>query len=253
MPRANRYILPGYVYHLTHRCHNRSFLLRFAVHRTEYCKRLRKAALQFKISLLGYCVTSNHIHFLVLAKIPQNISRFMHKLQGQFAVYFNRRKNRSGAFWEERYHATMVDGGEHLRNCLTYIDLNMVRAGVVRHPEDWRWCGYYEILGCRQRYGLLDIDALLPLLELPDRDLLAKSHRAAIEEAIEKRRLSREAMWTESIAVGNESFVRKIAARTKRRRRLQLQKGGQGAWFIREQAEPYGRNGSRSLERDFQL
>jgi putative transposase len=195
--------------------------------------------------LLNYCVTSNHIHFLVLAKTPPNISRFMHKLQGQFAVHYNGRKNRSGAFWEERYHATMVDGGEHLKNCLTYIDLNMVRAGVVRHPEDWRWCGYHEILGRRQRYCMLDIDALFPLLALPDRNSLAESRRAAIEAAIEERRLSREAMWTESIAVGSESFVQKIAAKTKRRRRLPLTRGSQGAWFVREQAEPYGRNSRR--------
>jgi putative transposase len=243
MPRANRYILPGYVYHLTHRCHNRSFLLRFAVHRTEYCRRLREAVIQFNVSLLNYCVTSNHIHLLALAKAPASISRFMHKLQGQFAVHFNSRKDRSGAFWEERYHATMVDGGEHLWNCLAYIDLNMVRAGVVRHPEEWRWCGYHEIVGQRQRYCLLDIEALLSLLALPGRDSLAELHRAAIEAAIEERRLSREAMWTESIAVGSESFVRRIAAETKRRRRLQPTLGIQGAWFVCEQTEPYGCNG----------
>ena len=53
MPRANRYILAGCIYHLTHRCHDRSFLFRFAKDRTEYCRRLRLAVKEFGVSLLG--------------------------------------------------------------------------------------------------------------------------------------------------------------------------------------------------------
>ncbi|TFH14068.1 MAG: hypothetical protein E4H02_10605 [Lentisphaerales bacterium] len=69
MPRANRYILTGYVYHLTHRCHNRSFLFRFARDRTEYRRRLREAVKEFRISLLTYNITSNHY----LCGAPHNI------------------------------------------------------------------------------------------------------------------------------------------------------------------------------------
>jgi len=58
MPRANRNILPGYLYHLTRRCHNRSFLLRFALDRNAYYQRLRIAARQFQISILNYSITS---------------------------------------------------------------------------------------------------------------------------------------------------------------------------------------------------
>ncbi len=78
------------------------------------------------------------------------------RLDGEFAQWHNRRKRRSGAFWEDRYHCTLVDGGEHAFNCIRYIDLNMVRAGVVDHPKDWRWCGHDELVGNRRRYRLLD-------------------------------------------------------------------------------------------------
>jgi putative transposase len=102
---------------------------------------LRLAVTQFRISLFDYSATSNHVHLLAMSRSPQDISRFMHTLQGQFAGRYNRVKHRSGAFWQERYRATMVETGEHLLNCLTYIDMNMVRAGVVRHPSEWPWCG----------------------------------------------------------------------------------------------------------------
>ncbi len=61
----------------------------------------------------------------------------MQLIEGQTAQPFNRRKLRHGAFWQDRYHATAVDTGEHLARCLVYIDLNMVRAGVVKHPAQW--------------------------------------------------------------------------------------------------------------------
>ena len=81
MPRANRYMLPGNACHLTHRCHNGSFLFRFARDRTEYRKRLRAAAGQFKLSVLTYCITSNHVHLLLVASSVETISQFMQKLE----------------------------------------------------------------------------------------------------------------------------------------------------------------------------
>jgi putative transposase len=55
-----------------------------------------------------------------------------------------------------RRHRVPVYGyGQHLLNCLCSVDLNMVRAGVVSHPQEWRWCEYDELAGSRQRYRLV--------------------------------------------------------------------------------------------------
>jgi len=113
MPRSNRYILPGYVYHLTHRCHNGSFLFCFAKDRKEYRDRLRIAMTEFNVSLMTYCITSNHTHLLVSADAPETISKLMQKLEGEFAEFYNIRKKRSGAFWDGRFHCTMIDSGCH--------------------------------------------------------------------------------------------------------------------------------------------
>ena len=142
MPRANRYILPGSTCHLTHRCHDGSFLFRFARDRTEYRNRLRASVKQFKLSVLTYCITSNHVHMLVVAPEIETVGRFMQKLEGEFAEYYNIRKRRRGAFWQGRYWCTMIDSRSYLWDCMKYIDLNMVRAGVVQDPSEWNWCGY---------------------------------------------------------------------------------------------------------------
>ena len=100
MPRANRFQQPGMICHLTHRCHNGSFLFRFARDRSEYRERLRQASRQFKVSLLDYSLTSNHTHEVAIESCSGGISRMMQKLEGDFASSFNRRKHRSGSFFE---------------------------------------------------------------------------------------------------------------------------------------------------------
>jgi putative transposase len=78
---------------------------------------------------IEYMVTSNHIHLLVVDGggrdvIPKSIKL----VAGRTAQEYNQRKNRNGAFWEDRYHATAVSSDRHLIQCIVYIDLNMVRA-----------------------------------------------------------------------------------------------------------------------------
>ena len=184
MPRANRYFQPGCLYHLTHRCHDRKFLFRFGVVRTEYRKRLRRALNQFEVSLLAYCITSNHTHLLAEAPNETALSRMMQKLEGEFAEWYNLRKRRTGAFWSDRYHCTLVDGGDYAWNCMKYIDLNMVRARVVDHPSEWGWCGYDELVGARQRYRLIDLDCALEWLGRMSRETFIQDYRRAVRASM---------------------------------------------------------------------
>lgn len=240
MPRANRYILPGRTYHLTHRCHNRAFLLRFARDRDEYRRRLRGAVLDFGVSMLTYCVTCNHTHLLVRARDPETVSRLMQKLEGEFAEYYNIRKHRSGAFRNGRYGCTMIDGGEHLWNCMKYIDLNMVRAGVVQHPSQWEWCGYRELMGLRQRYRFLAVEELLAEYGGQDLAVFRANYGKVIADAIARRLLQREPHWTESVAVGSESYVKAVVGETRNRVEMAVESRGGGQWTVRESAEAYG-------------
>ncbi len=97
---------------------------------------------RYGIKILNYMLTSNHIHLLVVdIGIDEAISRSMQLIAGRTAQEYNIRKKRNGAFWEDRYHATAIENNHHLIHCLTYIDLNMVRAGVVTHPSEWKCSG----------------------------------------------------------------------------------------------------------------
>jgi putative transposase len=80
-------------------------------------------------------VTSNHTHLLLKTPGPNVIGQSMQLIAGRTAPEYNQRKGRQGAFWENRYHVTAIEADEYLHRCLVYIDLNMVRAGVVPEVE----------------------------------------------------------------------------------------------------------------------
>jgi len=97
-------------------------------------------------------VTSNHIHLLVVDDGDKEvIPNSMQLVAGRTGQEYNQRKNRKGAYWEDRYHATAVESGEHLARCMVYIDTNMVRAGMTSHPAMWPFCGYNEIQEPRRK------------------------------------------------------------------------------------------------------
>jgi putative transposase len=101
------------------------------------------------LDILNYTVTSNHIHLLVYDGQVNIIPDSIQLIAGRTGREYNQRKNRRGAFWEDRYHATAVESNTHLIRCMAYIDLNMVRAGVVRHPGKWKYGGYNAKLGAK--------------------------------------------------------------------------------------------------------
>jgi len=208
MARAKRHYLPGYAWHITHRCHEKEFLLKFGKDRRRWVQWLFEAKKRYGLCILDYMATSNHIHLLVFDRAEREvIPRSIQLIAGRTGQEYNQRKKRKGAFWEDRYHATAVETNQHLIQCLVYIDLNMVRAGVVSHPHDWDESGYKEIQQPRLRYGLIDHQCLMDLLEIPTMDVLRRSHRGWVEESLRIQKSARDGRWSESIALGSKAFV----------------------------------------------
>jgi putative transposase len=212
MARAKRHYIPGHIWHITHRCHKREFLLKFARDRRRWIEWLYQAKKRYRgLSVLNYMVTSNHIHLLVSDTEGRHVIPDSIKLvAGRTAQEYNIRKNRKGAFWEDRYHATAVDSNRYLRQCITYIDLNMVRAGVVAHPSEWEFCGYNEIQNPRQRKGIIDFEPLMDLLGFDSHADLKEAHYKWVNSRLQDDIPEKEEQWTKSIAVGSKSFIEKI-------------------------------------------
>jgi len=237
MPRANRHWLSGHIWHLTHRCHRRQFLLRFGRDRQMWIRWLYAARVRYGLCVLDYVVTSNHVHLVVRDRGRGEVAASMQLLEGCTGQAYNRRKQRLGAFWQDRYHATAVESGEHLARCVVYVDLNMVRAGVVAHPCDWSAGGYHEIQGLRRRYRIVDRVVLAEALEL-DVEKLAEVHGGWIDEAL-RGPLTRQGQWSESVAVGGRSFATQVLRDLGKRVRDRRVEAFGSAYVVREPPAAY--------------
>lgn len=239
MPRANRYFLPGHIWHITHRCHKQQFLLRFAKDRRTWVYWLYQARKRYGLCVLNYVVTSNHIHLLVKDMGCGEIARSMQLIAGRVAQQFNRRKSRKGAYWEDRYHATAVQADSHLARCIVYIDLNMVRAGVVAHPSEWAPAGYTEIQSLPKRYRCINIPELAALLGLADADSLRDRLREWVNAALVKGKLERQPAWTQSIAVGQREYLNAMGCELKVSHPGRMIEGEGDCLFLREEPSAY--------------
>ena len=243
MARAKRYFIPGYVWHISHRCHKKDFLLKFSKDRDRWLHWLFQAKKRHGLHVLNYMATSNHIHLLVIDQgergvIPNSIKL----IAGRVAQEYNVRKKRKGAFWEDRYHATAIQTGRHLIQCLVYIDLNMVRAGVVSHPSQWAICGYNEIQNPKERYGIIDFPCLMNLLNINCFEKLKESHYKWVAEGLKKNDRQHVGKWTESVGVGSKNFLETVKEKLGHRARGRniLEDKHSDSWQLREDQSAYG-------------
>jgi putative transposase len=242
MARAKRHYLPGHVWHITHRCHKREFLLKFPRDRRRWIEWLYQARKKYHdLSVLDYMVTSNHIHLLLFDTGGRNVIPDSIKLiAGRTGQEYNVRKRRKGAFWEDRYHATAVDHNRYLRQCICYIDMNMVRAGVVQHPSEWEFCGYNEIQNPRKRKRIIDFERLMKLLGFDNYADLKESHFKWVDSQLRNGSNKTESKWTQSIAVGSKTFIEKIKEALGFRAKGRKIKGTDDTFELREGLAAYG-------------
>ena len=193
MPRTQRLIIndESTVYHVMSRTALDGFPLG-DVEKDFMLRLIRRHAALYLIEILGFCLMGNHFHILVRVfpedqftdeeilvryvdfygderifaegLIPSlrlklsSLSEFMREIKDGFARFYNRRHNRRGYFWGDRFKSVIVENGMTLINCLAYIDLNPLRAGLVERPEQYRWnsLGYHIQTGNEDNFLSLD-------------------------------------------------------------------------------------------------
>ena len=228
MSYTNAKGVAGQVWLITQRCHEKQFLLDCEIERRRWVYWLFQARKLYGLSVLNYVVTSNHVHLLV-----QDTGRFclrasMQLINQRTGKEFNRRRSATTAVWESDFLTTAIQTQDHLARCITYIDMNMVRAEAVEHPAQWRCGGYFESLHPCRRGARLDRVSLRELLQFDSDKALQRARDNWIRQAIQKTELQRESYWTESIAVGDLAFalrMKRALAYTHPGRRAQRETG----------------------------
>jgi len=216
MARQPRFFVPGEVLHVIQRGNNRETVYARDTDYRIYVEYLAQAIRQHGLLIHAYVLMTNHVHLLATPLYRPSIPKALQSVGRRYVQYFNTVHRRSGTLWEGRYRATVVDSEQYLLTCMRYIELNPVRAGMVRHPGEYRWTSYHANTG-----GLPDV--LISRHELYNRMALTDSERQqayrqlfsvqvpdadveAIREATNKN-------W----ALGGDEFKRRIEALSGRR------------------------------------
>ncbi|MBT8137989.1 MAG: transposase [Gammaproteobacteria bacterium] len=142
MPRPPRYFIPGIPQHVIQRGVDRQPTFFETADYELYLQVLRAASQQHDCPVHAYVLMTNHTHLLVSPGNERSIALLMQAIGRHYVQPINKRYNRTGTLWQARYKASLVQTDRYLLTCHRYIELNPVRAGMVRHPAEYRWSSY---------------------------------------------------------------------------------------------------------------
>ena len=152
-----RLVVDGACYHINTRGNQRQRVFKVVSDYEKYMAQLRRFKKKYKFKLHGYCLMPNHVHLVGETEQKENLAKFMHGLTRSYAIYFNGTYQKVGHLWQGRFKSKIIIKDIYLLNCINYIELNPVRAGIVASPEAYRWSSYMERnLGVAKEERILD-------------------------------------------------------------------------------------------------
>ncbi len=157
MPRHARQQSPSNIYHVISRGINRQEIFRTTKDREHYLACLLRYKDENSIRIFAYSLMDNHIHLLLQGGMAQ-VARFMHKVNGGYASYFNMKYGRVGHLFQDRYRSENVDTDSYFKIVLRYIHQNPVKIG----QSITYWTSYNDYFD-QSGGGLVSIDFPLSL------------------------------------------------------------------------------------------
>ena len=157
MARLFRIVVVNVAHHVTQRGNARQFILAGDGERLVYLNLLRKYVQFHELSLLGYCLMSNHVHLVVVPRKSDALALALKQTHGRYASYWNASHKSTGHVWQGRFYSCPLDS-YHLWVALRYAELNPVRAGLVAKAESWPWSSAAAHCGSTEPHTCLEIE-----------------------------------------------------------------------------------------------
>jgi putative transposase len=142
MPRRSRIIMPGIPLHIIQRGNNRQACFFADEDYLSYLDWLAEYAKSTRCLIHAFVLMTNHVHLLLTPEKSDSAGNLMKRLGQRYVQYINRTCQRSGTLWEGRFRSCILEQQEYLFFCQQYIEMNPVRAGMVKHPGEYRWSSF---------------------------------------------------------------------------------------------------------------
>ena len=162
MPRVPRKLLNANFFHVMSQGINKSYIFEYETDIKYYIKNMYEIKEKYNVKIIAYCIMNNHTHILLETNKIENLSQYMHCLNTRYGIYYNKKYQRVGYVFRDRYRAEGIYNENHLNNCIQYIYNNPVKAGICDKPELYPFSNYKEnnmdLNGFSEDYNFLDID-----------------------------------------------------------------------------------------------
>ncbi len=214
MPRKPRFIIPGVPIHIVQRGHSKEPVFFEDNDYQAYLGWLDEAATRYACEIHAYCLMSNHIHLLITPSDKTGITRMMQYIGRYYVPYINQTYGTSGSLWEGRYKSNLINSEQYLLTCMRYIELNPVRAKMVRTPAQYRWSSYRHN-GQGKDDSLITPHALYSALGKSKLSRIT-AYKALFQSPIDKGILNViRAAWQTGTPLGNDYFKERIEKKLK--------------------------------------
>jgi len=165
MPRIARVRSEAGVYHVMARGINRQDIFLEGDDRHRYLSTLAKVKAKTKCKVYGYCLMNNHVHLLLAEGEDENISETMQRLGSSYVYWYNRKYERAGYLFQDRFLSEPVESDPYLLTVLRYIHQNPVKAGLVTNSSQYVWSSYLAYTtGTEHEVGLTDTEFILDIV-----------------------------------------------------------------------------------------
>lgn len=207
MARPLRVEYDGALYHITARGNERKPIYREEGDYQKFLDILSELPQRYGVIVHGYVLMGNHYHLLIETPLG-NITGVMHYLNSTYTGYFNRKYKRVGHLFQGRYKGFVIEKERYLLSVSRYIQLNPVRAKMVKRPEDYRWSSYSEYIGRGKKNGWLGCDWILGQYSKEEAKA-KKLYKGFVEEGLGLKENPFEALKA-GLILGSESFIDEI-------------------------------------------
>lgn len=159
MPRFPRNYIKTSFFHIMTQGINKSYIFSKEDDIKYYISSMYKLKEEHEVKIISYCIMNNHAHILIETNTLKELSKYMQRLNTKYAKYYNKKYNRVGYVFRDRYKSEGIYSDEHLYNCIKYIYDNPVKAGICKKPEDYAYSNYKKIdIELNEKYRFIDVD-----------------------------------------------------------------------------------------------
>ena len=138
MARLARIVAPGVPHHVTQRGNRRQPVFFCDADYRTYKELLAEGCRAARVDVLAYCLMPNHVHLILVPKDEDGLRAALAETHRRYTRHVNFREGWRGFLWQGRFASVPMDE-EYLMACARYVELNPVRAKLVRRARDWRW------------------------------------------------------------------------------------------------------------------